>query len=147
MAIRSHAGGMATTTKGRPRSARGARAPRRSAAEWAAEVAAWKGSGETTTEYAQSRGISAATLAWWSSRGGGGTQSGSTQSVPIGERQGGAVAFLPVVVRPGAPKSSMAPEIHAQIELVGGRRVHVTGPLTLEHFAQLLDVLEGRASC
>ena len=40
-------------------------AKRRSAAQWARLVKAWKKSGETAAVFAASRGIAAQTLTWW----------------------------------------------------------------------------------
>ena len=38
---------------------------RRSAAQWAEEVRAWRRSGKTAAGYARRRGFKAATLSWW----------------------------------------------------------------------------------
>lgn len=40
-------------------------AGRRSAEQWAQDVAAWRRSGHTAREYASKRGLKASTLAWW----------------------------------------------------------------------------------
>lgn len=40
-------------------------AKRRSAAQWARLVKAWKKSGETAAEFAASRGVTGQTLTWW----------------------------------------------------------------------------------
>lgn len=38
---------------------------RRTAAEWAREVAGWRQSGKTAAAYAAERGLKASTLSWW----------------------------------------------------------------------------------
>ena len=38
---------------------------RRTAAQWADEVRAWRRSGKTAAEYARRRGFKATTLSWW----------------------------------------------------------------------------------
>jgi hypothetical protein len=120
------------------------KAARRSAAEWAAEVAAWKRSGSSARAYARARGISAATLGWWSSRGGAGrVPSVSPASRGAGARTEGP-GFLPVHVM--TPVED-APRVEAEIVLLGGRRVRVAGALTLEQLAQLLRVVEGGEAC
>ena len=123
------------------------KAARRSAAEWAAEVAAWKRSGSTAREYALAQGISPATLGWWSSRGGAGRVP-SIATVSSSSRGTGARAegpgFLPVCV---VTPVEDAPRIEAEVVLVGGRRVRVAGALTLEQFARLLQVVEGGGAC
>ncbi len=140
-----HAAGMAGKTEVK----RGAKAPRRSAAEWAAEVAAWKRSGMTAREYARSYGISAATLQWWSSRRSGlGEQRASPRGrASSGGEPGTAMGFLPVRVstRARAPEhaGARATELVVEIELVGGRRVRVAGGFGFEELARLLDVVEG----
>ncbi len=40
-------------------------AARRSAAEWADDVRAWRRSGQTAARYAKGRGLTASTLSWW----------------------------------------------------------------------------------
>lgn len=40
-------------------------ATRRTAAEWADEVRAWRRSGKTAAGYARRRGLKATTLSWW----------------------------------------------------------------------------------
>ena len=65
----SHVGVMARTKKLEAAEAGPERSRRRSAREWAEEVAAWKRSGFTAKDYASRRRNSAATLLWWSSRG------------------------------------------------------------------------------
>ena len=123
------------------------KAARRSAAEWAEEVAAWKRSGKTAREYAQVRGICSATLGWWSSRGGAGrapsvvSVSPTTRTTAAGVEAGG---FLPLrVVTP----MEDTPRVEAEIVLIGGRRVRVAGALTFEQLARLLQVVEGGGAC
>ena len=123
------------------------KAPRRSAAEWAEEVVAWKRSGSSARAYALGRGISASTLAWWSSRG----ETGHTVSLasvsPSSRRtrvRAGGHEFLPVKIV--APVED-TPRVEAEIVLVGGRRVRVAGAMTLEQLARLLQVVEGGSVC
>jgi len=142
-----HAAGMASKADTR----RGAKAPRRSAAEWADEVAAWKRSGQTAGEYARMRGISAGTLKWWSSRKGSSAERRApkrTRASGAGKSaKGMAVGFLPVQVsaRARVPEraTARATELLVEIELVGGRRVRVAGGLGFEQLARLLDLVEG----
>ena len=129
---------------------RPAKAPRRSAAEWAAEVAAWKRSGQTAAEYARERGISAGTLKWWSSRKGNtaGRRAPTRGRSSAGRKSGaGTVGFLPVQIsaraRTAERGSAHATELLVEIELVGGRRVRVAGGLGVEELARLLDIVEG----
>jgi hypothetical protein len=104
---------------------------RRSAAEWATEVATWKASGQTAKEYARRRGLCASTLTWWSSRG--------TGSTP------GATTFLPVrVVTRGTP---VAVVVRAEVVLRSGRTVRLLGDLPLDQLARLLDAVEGGTRC
>lgn len=123
------------------------KAARRSAAEWAAEVAAWKRSGSTALEYAEARGISAATLGWWSSRGGAGRAPSVAAVLPAMHRtlsHAEGLGFLPVKVM--APEEG-TPRVEAEIVLVGGRSVRIAGALTLEQLARLLQVVEGGGAC
>lgn len=124
-----------------------AKAARRSAAEWAEEVAAWKRSGSSARAYALGRGISASTLAWWSSRGDTGhavSVASVSPSSPRTSVRAGGHEFLPV--RIVAPVED-TPRVEAEIVLVGGRRVRVAGALTLEQLGQLLQVVEGGGVC
>jgi hypothetical protein len=139
---------MAKTTSVQVSGGRRVKAARRSATEWAEEVAAWKRSGSSARAYALGRGISASTLAWWSSRGDTGhvasdaTGSPRSRSPRVGA---GGHEFLPVkVVVPGGEDT---PRVEAEIVLVGGRRVRVAGALTLEQLARLLQVVEGGGVC
>jgi hypothetical protein len=122
-------------------------AARRSAGEWAEEVAAWKRSGSSARAYALGRGISASTLAWWSSRGETGQAVSIASVSPSSARtrvRAGGHEFLPVkIVEPAED----APRVEAEIVLVGGRRVRVAGALTLEQLARLLQVVEGGSVC
>lgn len=124
------------------------KAARRSAAEWAEEVAAWRRSGHSARGYALARGISASTLAWWASRG----DTGHVPSVRAqphnarGPRDGaGGLEFLPVKVM--GPAEVETPRVEAEILLVGGRRVRVTSALTFEQLERLLRVVEGGDVC
>jgi len=125
-----------------------AKAARRSAAEWAEEVAAWRRSGQSARGYALARGISASTLAWWASRGDTG-HAGSVTALPHSARgpQGGAgrLKFLPVNVM--GPAEVETPRVEAEILLVGGRRVRVAGALTFDQLERLLRVVEGGDVC
>ena len=56
-------------------------AVRRSAAEWAREVPAWRRSGLTCREYAAAHGLKATTLSWWSWKLGSSTQ--ELELVPV----------------------------------------------------------------
>ena len=123
-------------------------AARRSAAEWAEEVAAWRRSGHSARGYALARGISASTLAWWASRG----DTGHVPSVAEprhrarGSRGGaGGLEFLPVKVT--GPAEVETPCVEAEILLVGGRRVRVAGALTFAQLERLLRVVEGGDVC
>ena len=124
------------------------------------DVAAWKRSGKTAREYAEERGISAASLAWWSSQGsrragqgdnasrrvvapGGGPRTGADTR---GAVQVSAPAFLPVSIG-DLPAATDTPRLRAEVVLAGGRCVRVVGELTLEQFARLLDAVEGGESC
>ena len=123
-------------------------AARRSAAEWAEEVAAWRRSGHSARGYALARGISASTLAWWASRG----DTGHVPSVTEprhrarGPRGGaGGLEFLPVKVTGLAEVET--PRVEAEILLVAGRRVRVAGALTFEQLEGLLRIVEGGDVC
>jgi len=143
---------MTKTTKRRVGGASRGKAARRSAAEWATEVAAWKQSGETSGAYARGHGISAATLLWWSCRGSGPTVHSSveakTGAAVRRSRGAGARAagqrFLPVEVVTAAAET---PRVEVEVVLAGGRRVRVAGELTLDEFARLLEVVEGGGAC
>jgi hypothetical protein len=124
------------------------KAARRSATEWAEEVAAWRRSGSSARAYALARGISASTLSWWASRGDAGhlpsvaTGSHGARSPRVGA---GGHEFLPVkVVVAGEAET---PRVEAEIVLVGGRRVRVAGALTFEQLERLLQVVEGGGVC
>ncbi len=124
------------------------KAARRSAAEWAEEVAAWRRSGSSARAYALARGISASTLSWWTSRG----DAGHVPSVATGSRRArsprvgaGGHAFLPLKVVGSGEEDT--PRVEAEIVLVGGRRVRLAGALTLEQLARLLQVVEGGGVC
>jgi hypothetical protein len=124
------------------------KAARRSATEWAEEVAAWKRSGSSARAYALERGISASTLAWWACRGDTGhVPSVATGSSPARSTRVGAGGheFLPVKIV--AAGEAETPRVEAEIVLVGGRRVRVAGALTFEQLAQLLQVVEGGGVC
>ena len=132
-------------------------AARRSAAEWAEEVAAWRRSGHSARGYALARGISASTLAWWASRGDTGHVPSVTVRIPLdsvteprhrarGSRGGaGGLEFLPVKVT--RPAEVETPRVEAEILLVGGRRVRVAGALTFEQLERLLRIVEGGGVC
>ena len=124
------------------------KAARRSAAEWAEEVATWRRSGSSARAYALARGISASTLSWWASRGDTGhlpsvaTESHRARSPRVGA---GGHAFLPVKVVGSGEEDT--PRVEAEIVLVGGRRVRVAGALTFEQLGRLLQVVEGGGVC
>ena len=123
-------------------------AARRSAAEWAEEVAAWRRSGHSARGYALARGISASTLAWWASRGDTGHVPSVTEQPhrARGPRRGaGGLEFLPVKVT--GPAEVETPRVEAEILLVGGRRVRVAGALTFEQLERLLRIVEGGDVC
>ena len=124
------------------------KAARRSATEWAQEVASWRRSGHSARGYALARGISASTLAWWASRG----DTGHVPSAAAESRRAhsprdgaGGLEFLPVKVA-GSGKVE-TPRVEAEILLVGGRRVRVAGALTFEQLERLLQVVEGGDVC
>ena len=121
------------------------KAARRSATEWAEEVAAWRRSGSSARAYALARGISASTLSWWASRG----DTGHMPSVTTGSRsprvRAGGHEFLPVkVVVAGEAETS---RVEAEIVLVGGRCVRIARAMTLVQLARLLQVVEGGGVC
>jgi hypothetical protein len=124
------------------------KAARRSATEWAEEVAAWRRSGSSARAYALARGISVSTLSWWASRG----DAGHVPSVTTGEHRArsprvgaGGHEFLPVKVVASGEEDT--PRVEAEIVLVGGRRVRVAGALTFVQLARLLQVVEGGGAC
>ena len=136
---------MAKTTSLQVSGRGGVKAARRSAAEWSAEVAAWRRSGSSARAYALTRGISASTLSWWASRG----DTGHVPSVATGSHStrvgAGGHQFLPVkVVVAGEVESS---RVEAEIVLVGGRCVRLAGAMTLVQLARLLQVVEGGGVC
>ena len=131
---------MANTAKAPSRGPATKKAARRSAGEWAVEVADWRRSGERAGDYAATRGISAASLTWWSSQ---------LAKKRQGDSVGTCSAFLPVRVGAGgqAARSAAITGLRAEVILAGGRCVRVTGELTLSQFARLLDVVDGVQSC
>ena len=134
---------MAKTTRLQIAGSGRAKAARRSAAEWAEEVAAWKCSGKTAPEYARVRGISAATLTWWSCRGSTG-RAPSVVTVPPTTPRAEPRGFLPLRVTTPVEDT---PQVEAEIVLVGGRRVRVSGALTFGQLARLLQIVEEGRTC
>ena len=124
---------------------RGSRRARRSAAEWQAEVAGWRASGVTAREYAKSHGVHAGTLMGWASR----LAKSAGPSRRGGAPQSKASRFIPVrVVAPSrADRSDDFPRLEAEVILLSGRRVRLSGEIRFEQLGQLLDALEGRRAC
>jgi transposase-like protein len=152
-----------TQTKDRSTSSR----RRRSAAEWAEIVAAWKRSGLTAREYAQRHGLVAGTLLWWSSQGARRAAEPKGQHAPspvtpavapspaakargANTRASHPVTFLPVRVKDDSPASALSappPRLRLEVILSGGRRVRLRGKLTLSELSQVLTAIEGGFRC
>ncbi len=60
-----------------------------------------------------------------------------------------AARFIPVrVVAPSrADRGDGSPRLEAEVILTSGRRVRLSGDLSIPQLGQLLDALEGRHSC
>jgi len=125
--------------------ARGGRRTRRSAAEWQAEVAGWRASGLTAKQYAQTQGVHAGTLMGWASR----LAKGAKRRPRAGQETAARARFIPVRVTPPllASRVDGQPGLTAEIILISGRRVRLSGELKLEQLGQLLDALEGGRAC
>lgn len=101
---------------------------RRSAAEWADEVSAWRRSGKSAAGYARSRGLKATTLTWWAWKL---------------EREGTAreVALVEVV----AADAAMQPEAGWELVTAGGHQLRGSGAMSADLAAALVRaVMEGR---
>ncbi len=115
-------------------------APRRSRAEWTAEVARWRRSGLGAAEYAAERGLKRSTLLWWSCQLGlalAGPSPGTRASTS-------SVAFLPLRVR--EESSAPMPRVtSARIEVLlrNGRRIRVIGDVDAELLARVIEAAEG----
>ena len=127
------------------------RRPRRTATEWRAEVGQWKASGLSAPEYAAQHGLHAGTLQCWGSKLG--LSGGSDRRRrPVGKRGRGAArpeVFLPVVVTDEGPRSASRTQgcLQAEIVLISGRRVRLSGNVGFADLAQLVMVLEGGVPC
>ncbi len=124
-----------------------ARRERRTASEWQAEVSAWRASGLTAAQYAETRNIHPGTLFSWAGR--------LNDQIPTAGRMAPTApppnalgrAFLPVKLRDERNRVDDARAITAEIVLVSGRRVRVSGELKLEQLSQLLDAVDRGSAC
>lgn len=124
-------------------SPRGLRRARRSAAVWQAEVAGWRASGLTAAEYAKSRDVHEGTLMGWVYR----LAKGSPVS-RAGAKKVPSSHFIPVRVTPPLESlSESVPRLAAEVILMSGRRVRLSGEFRLDQLGQLMDALEGQKTC
>ena len=105
------------------------RRPRRSVAEWREEIAGWKRSGLSASEYAADHDVAASSLFAWSRRI-------RLAPEPAPEPR---VSFVPVRVTAEALSSSF----EVEVSLGNGRRVRARGDVDAARFARMLDALEG----
>jgi hypothetical protein len=118
------------------------RRTRRSASEWQAEVASWRASGLTATEYASSRSIHGGTLMGWTSR----LAKAEARPLAVPESQVGRRFFVPVTAAQHGVGPGRA-QLSAEIILTSGRRVRVSGDFGIEQLGRLLEVVEAGGRC
>jgi transposase len=113
----------------KPTSKRDARQRKpRSPLEWGAEVARWKRSGMTATEYAARHGISRSSLFAWSKH-------------VCGRRDTPASSFVPL--RVAAAKAPIATPFSLEITLRNGRTLRTHGDVDAARLACVVDALDG----
>jgi hypothetical protein len=118
------------------------RSPRRSRSEWEREIARWRASGLSASEYARNQGFKEARLWWWSAQlkrrpADRDTQPSNTASL----------AFLPVRVRQTQPESSNSGAACIEVVLGNGRCVRVVGALDVSQLERVLAAAEGGDKC
>jgi hypothetical protein len=122
-----------------------ARRPRRSRAEWVAEVRQWRASGLSSVQYASQRGLKSGTLLWWWSRRVGTASDNRPQAQGAAAR----VPFVPVRVRQDSPDTRTPVRAAGSIEVIlsNGRRVRAIGEVDTTDLARVLDAAEGGPGC
>ena len=109
-------------------------AGRRSAKEWAALVRAWKRSGETAAQFAESRALSPRTLAWWKWRL---KQGDATAAVPS------AVQLVPVRVSDDVrAHCDIEGELAWELEGPAGHVLRVRGRAAARALGEALAIVE-----
>lgn len=99
--------------------------------EWAKRVERWRDSGVSAEQFAAELGINAGTLKYWKYKLG--------EPVPMKKAGNGKLSLLPLVEVHSAP---VAQHAGFDIEVRGGRRVHVPAGFDADALKRLLAVLE-----
>ena len=100
----------------------------RAESRWRSLIAAQEQGGGSVAQFAERRGLNAATLYWWRSR---------LRRVDRGEPQ---LVPIEIVDRPST--RSRETDAHFEIELVGGRRLRVPPRFDAGELARLIAALE-----
>jgi hypothetical protein len=109
---------------------------RSSREEWRKRVERWKDSGLTAEQYASELGINAKTLQFWKYKLGRPQPPGGRRPTPSGRER--LETALPLVeVRPTFPIGGAV----FQLELGGGKRLHIPATFEAEPLERLLAVL------
>ena len=119
------------------------RGPRRSRSDWTAEIARWRESGLSATQYAQTHKLKVARLLWWSAKIKHG-RNGTETRVDAGP---GPVAFLPLRTRQARVESSASEAACIEVVLANGRRVRMIGSVDIAQLGRVLTAAEGGATC
>ncbi len=108
------------------------RRPRRSHAEWRAEVARWKQSGLSAGAYAGRHNLSRSTLFWWSTH---------LRATPMATTETETPSFLPLRITPAVDAEATA--FALEVTLRNGWTVRTRSDVDVARFARVLDALEG----
>ena len=100
----------------------------RTEARWRSLIAAQERSGESVAQFAEQRGLNAATLYWWRSR--------------LRRRDRVDPQFVPIEIVDSKPASSRDARAAFELELVGGRRLRVAAGFDADELARLIAAVE-----
>jgi hypothetical protein len=117
------------------------RGPRRSRSDWTSEIARWRESGLSATQYALEHKLKVARLLWWSSQLKRGRKDDSARV------EGKPIAFLPVRTRQARVESSASEPACIEVVLANGRRVRVVGLVDVAQLGRVLTAAEGGDKC
>lgn len=110
-----------------------ARRPQRSSAAWREEIARWRQSGLSASEYAAHYDVGVSSLFAWSK------QFRLPTGAPASPKH---VSFVPLRVLGAASEADSAP-FEFEVTLANGRKVRARGDVDAARFARVLDALEG----
>ena len=106
----------------------GAKRSGRAESRWRSLIAAQEQSGKGVAQFAERRGLNAATMYWWRSQ---------VRRADVGEPK-----FAPIEIVDGPSAFARAPDTQFEIELACGRRLRVWPRFDADELARLIAVLE-----